>query len=809
MPTLKLIPFLAAAGLCCGTLSHAESRPLGKIVVANANDYAVADEAVHLRLIDLGLEAGSPEAASIVAASGDRPVRAQAWDRDGDRQEDTVTLILDLAAGEKREVALSLDPAAAGSDFLPPRTQAEISRKFGGSWNGRVYEGGAFQNVQVLDTPPEHTDHSFFIRYEGPGWESEKVGYRFYLDWRNGFDIFGKLTPALVLKDVGQDGFDSYHEPAPWGMDLLKVGNALGSGGYGLWVDSKAERVSKTGGLRCEILENGPSLSQFRVTYKDWEGSGQEKMDLVADLSIEAGSRLTWVRLRPEKAVTQFCAGLVKHAEAELLKGDTDITGEAFTYLATWGKQSLDGTDLGMAIILRKKDLAKFTADELNEIALFKTNRRAIEYAFLAAWSQEPGGIATKEAFVEYLERTVERLTLAPRVDIYSALDAKMKAGAMTSEKALDWTLRFADSTMRRRGDSLAYGQFDPESGNMAEWSYTTGLLSKAMYDIAQPAGKPEYAQWAKNVISSYVKEDGSIHTYRVEEYNIDQVNSGKMLLQMHAETGEERYRLAADLIRTQLEGHPRTKNGAFWHKKVYPWQVWLDGVYMGIPFLIGYEKAYSEKPDYDLAVHEFLVCEEKMRDPETGLYYHCWDESKQMNWADPETGLSSYFWGRGLGWYAMALVDSLERLPKESHAASELERLLGDLAAALVKAQDPEKGVWYQILDRPDAVGNYPESSASCMFAYALAKGVNNGWLDESYREPARKAFEGIVKEFVRTHADGSVSLSHMCRVAGLGFGRDGSYKYYMSEPIVIDDPKGAGPFLLAGYQVAEMLKR
>lgn len=807
---MRTFPFLSlvAAATLAATLSASEARKIATLRISNATDYARIDEAVHLRLIDLGLEVGAAEAHDIVVYAGEVPVRAQSWDRNGDGLEDTVSLVLDLAAAERREVEVFVDAKTARAAALPQRTHAEISRKFGGKWNGRKYEGGSFANVQSLTTPPEHTDHSFFIRYEGPGWESDKVGYRFYLDWRNGFDIFGKLTPSLVLKDVGQDGFDSYHEPAPWGMDLLKVGSALGSGGYGLWVDGKAERISKTEGLSCEILENGQALSQFRATYHGWQGTGQDKMDLVADLSIHPGSRLTWVRLRPQGQAGQLVAGLVKHKDVEVITGDLDITGEAFTYLATWGKQSLDGTDLGMAIILRKKDLARFTEDELNEIALFRRSRTGVEYAFLAAWSQEPGGITTRDAFVAYLDETVERLTLAPRVDIYSSLDVEQKAGEMTGAKALEWTMRFATSTMHRRGNSLAHGSFNPESNSMASWNYETGLLTKAMYDIAEPAGKPEYAEWARGVISSFVQEDGGIHTYEVDEYNIDHINSGKMLLQMHAETGEDRYRKAASLLRRQLAEHPRTKNGAFWHKKIYPWQVWLDGVYMGIPFLIGYELAYKDEPDLKEAIHEFMICEKYMRDPKTGLYYHCWDESRESVWADKETGLSSYFWGRGLGWYSMALVDALEYLPPESEAAGELRRLLRDLAAALVKVQDPEKGVWYQILDRPEATGNYPESSASCMFAYALAKGVNHGWLDASYKENAKRAFTGIVKEFVRTHPDGSVSLSHMCRVAGLGFGRDGSYKYYMSEPVVVDDPKGSGPFLLAGYQVSKLLR-
>ena len=800
----------AACLLLGGAVVHSAyaEQPIAHVAVENPSTYARKDEAVHLRLIDLGLPLDGDAVEELFAYEGQVPVPIQSWDRDGDGVAETATLVLDLAPAGRKEVRVVQDAKAVDAAVLPRRTYAEISRKFGGEWNGRVYEGGAFHNVQSLSTPPEHTDHSFFIRYEGPGWESEHVGYRFYLDWRNGFDIFGKRTRSLVLKDVGQDGFDSYHEPADWGMDVLKVGDSLGSGGYGLWVEGKVERVSETDGLRVEILENGPALSQFETLYRGWQGTDQSKTDLRADVSIFAGSRLSWVRLRPEEETAHpLCAGLVKAPGTDVIWGDLDVTGEAFTYLASWGPQSLDGTDLGMAILVRKKDLDEFTEDELNNVVVFKNSLAGTEYAFLAAWSQEPDGIDSKDAFVAYLDETVERLTIAPRTSVRSTLGEAAKAGPLTSEKALYWTKRMADSILKRRGETLAYGQFDPEAGRMARWTYTTGLIAKAVYDLAQPTGVQAYADWATSVISSFVEPDGTIRTYDISDFNIDKINSGKMLLQMHAQTGEERYRLATDLLRQQLRDHPRTKNGAFWHKKIYPWQVWLDGVYMGVPFLVGHEVAYSAAPDLREAIHEFLVVEEKLRDPETGLYWHAWDESKEQDWADPETGRSAYFWGRGLGWYAMAIVDTMDYLPKDSPEFAEMQRLLKDLAEAVVAVQDPELGVWYQILDRPQAPGNYPESSASSMFTYMLAKGVNRGWLDESYRAPAKKAFSGMLDEFVRVHADGTATLDHICRVAGLGFGRDGSYMYYMSEPVVQNDPKGIGPFLMAGYQVSKML--
>lgn len=799
---------LISGGMTVCALGALGAKEVATIEVSNPDRVARADESVHLNLIDLGLSLGDPAAESILAFEGDRPVPAQTWDRSGDGLADTVSLKLDFEEAETQTLRLRIDESVAQANAFPQRTYAEISHKFGGEWKDREYIGGEFANVQHLIAPPEHTDHSYYIRYEGPGWESEDVGYRFYLDWRNGFDIFGKKSKALVLKDVGQDGFDSYHEDAPWGMDILKVGDSLGSGGYGIWVDGKAERISKTEGLECEILENGRVLSQFEATYHGWQATGQKQMDLAANFSIEAGSRLTWVRLRSGEPSVPFCAGLVKADDVDVFIGDTEITGEAYTYIATWGKQALDGTDMGMAIILKKLFLDGFTEDELNHIARFKKKYKGVDYAFSAVWSQEEGGFQSKEAFKAYLDETVHRLTIAPRVAISSALEAKQKSDELDSETALYWTKRMADSILERRSDTLSFGSFNPESGGLGNWTYTTGLISKAVYDLAEPTGTPAYAEWAEGVISSFIEEDGTIKTYRISDYNIDKINSGKMLLQLHAQTGEERYRKAADVLRKQLEEHPRTKNGAFWHKKRYPWQVWLDGVYMGIPFLVGYEEAYGDREHLDEAINEFLVCEKELRDPETGLYWHAWDEARQQDWADPETGRSKYFWGRGLGWYSMAIVDTLDYAKDHPKASRELMRILVDLAAALEKAQDPQTGVWYQILDMPNEPGNYPESSASCMFVYMLAKGVNEGWLDERYREVAKRGFEGVVTHFVRPHADGTCSLDHICRVAGLGFGRDGSYHYYMSEPVAANDPKGIGPFLMAGFQISKMLK-
>lgn len=261
--------------------------------------------------------------------------------------------------------------------------------------------------------------------------------------------------------------------------------------------------------------------------------------------------------------------------------------------------------------------------------------------------------------------------------------------------------------------------------------------------------------------------------------------------------------------MRRQLKTHPKTSEGAFWHKKKYDSQLWLDGVYMGMPFLARYSVMFEKGASLDEVVKEFELTRKYLRDAKTGLYYHAWDEKKQQDWADPQTGLSPHFWGRGMGWLAMAVVDVLEIIPEENtELRTPLLAMANEMARDLKRYQDPETGTWWQIMDKPGATGNYRESSASAMFSYFYSKAINNGYLSADYADTARKAYEGLIREFVTVNADGSISMTNQCYVAGLGFGRDGSYQYYMSEPVYQNDPKGTGPFILAGIEAYKLIK-
>ncbi|GAB3235195.1 DUF4861 domain-containing protein [Algoriphagus aestuariicola] len=289
----------------------------------------------------------------------------------------------------------------------PKRTQAELSHKVGGHFENREYIGGHFVNVDSLHVPKEHTDHSWFIRYEGPGWESDLVGYRFYLDWRNGIDVFGKKVKRPVLQDVGQDGFDSYHEPAEWGMDVLKVGKTLGLGSIAVWENGQARRVDETDSLYAEITENGPVYSSVLTNYYGWNLQGG-KTDIRSQISIHAGTRLSKIQLTSSAPIQNFATGLIKDPKAELFKSNSDLP---FGYIATYGKQSLADDNLGIAVIFPKAELLELTEDTLSHVAVFTGEKKTLTYYILAAWEQEPGGIRSKEEFEKYLNQQLLELS--------------------------------------------------------------------------------------------------------------------------------------------------------------------------------------------------------------------------------------------------------------------------------------------------------------------------------------------------------------------------------------------------------------
>jgi unsaturated rhamnogalacturonyl hydrolase len=358
------------------------------------------------------------------------------------------------------------------------------------------------------------------------------------------------------------------------------------------------------------------------------------------------------------------------------------------------------------------------------------------------------------------------------------------------------WSRRMADSEITRRGDSLAW-----KEGGKAKWDYTAGLFTLSLLKL----DAPRYRGFVENAIGSFITTNGNVRGYKPEEYQLDHINPGKTVLALYQLTHEERYRKAAELLRRQLDTQPRTSDGGFWHKQRYPYQMWLDGLYMAAPFEAQYAKMFDQPADFDEVAKQIRLMSEHSYDPVSALFYHGWDERKQQEWADKTTGTSPCFWGRAIGWYAMALVDVLDYFPADHPARPEIIATLQKLCDGIVKYQEVESGLWYQVVDQGGRQGNYLEATASCMFVYTLAKGVNRGYLSRDYLPVIINGYTGITTKLIRRDGD-KITLTHCCSVAGLGYGRDGSYNYYLREPVVDNDLKGVGPFILAGIELQRL---
>lgn len=345
-------------------------------------------------------------------------------------------------------------------------------------------------------------------------------------------------------------------------------------------------------------------------------------------------------------------------------------------------------------------------------------------------------------------------------------------------------------------------------SGKSNKWNYIDGCMITGILELYEITGEARFLDFADRFLSGFVEENGHIRTYDPEEYSLDNVNPGKNLFPLYDLTGKEKYRKATERVRSQLSTMPRTPEGNFWHKLIYPNQVWLDGIYMALPFYMEYEKRFDAQKDCQDICQQIANVEIRMRDPETGLYYHGYDASRKMYWADPDTGCSPNFWLRAEGWFILGLVDVLEimkDLPMQAESVH-LQHMLLDLAKALSKYQDPS-GLWYQLIALPELEGNYLETSGTALISAALLKAVRLGFLPESFRAVGEKAFYGIVDHRLTKNADGTPCVTGICLVAGLGGEqhRDGSVAYYLSEPVVQNDAKGVGPLLLA---YTEMLR-
>lgn len=363
----------------------------------------------------------------------------------------------------------------------------------------------------------------------------------------------------------------------------------------------------------------------------------------------------------------------------------------------------------------------------------------------------------------------------------------------------LKWSERMALSIMKRHPEAYQIdGQTEPK------WDYVHGLVLTSFEALFKHTKDQRYYNYIKQYADATIDEKGSVTSYKFDTYNIDMVTAGRILFNLHETTKDSRYATVLQLLRKQIAEQPRTASGGFWHKKIYPNQMWLDGLYMGEPFYAQYTVQYENGAQLNDIAKQFELIQKHATDPKTGLLYHGWDESKQMLWADKTTGCSPNFWSRSIGWYVMALVDVLDYFPKDHPKRNELIGYLNAISKSLVKFQDPS-GLWYQVTDKGGSEGNYLESSGTSMFAYAMAKGANKGYLPMKFKTFANKAFDGLTSQLITKDPDGQIHITQACAVAGLGGNpyRDGSYSYYVNERKKDNDPKATGSFILAALEL------
>lgn len=733
-----------------------------RIQLENPLPEARPAETIAVKLADLARILPSLDAARLVVVdAAQRPVLSQLVDVNGDEAFDELVFQTNLAASETQRFRVQV------GERKPFRAQ-----------DFKVY--GRFVRER-------HDDFAF---------ESDRVAHRMYGQdletWKkepltsSGVDVWAKRTRRLVINDWYMT--DDYHRDHGEGADVYSVKTARGCGGLGVWNAGKLA-VSRNF-KHSRALANGPIRLVFELEYPAYE-TGTGKVLETKKITVDAGRNLnrfeSHFKVESGARPAQVGVGIAKHA------GGKAAFDKELGLLRSWEPFKEDNGSFGCAIAISPETVDGRQDTELDTLLVANVPPTGAQVYYAGYGWERSGDFADEAAWNQYAQAFARALRAPLRVSLSSGAERSVAVDASKS-----WARRSCDWFLERRPDGLG-----------ETWEYDNGLILRGCEQLWRKTGDARYFEYLKKSLSRLILPDGSIKGYKLEDYNIDNINSGKLLFALYeraADTAEkERYAKALALLRSQLKTQPRTSDGGFWHKKIYPSQMWLDGLYMAAPFLTQYALVFNEPALHDEAAKQLLLMERHARDPKTGLLYHGWDESKKQRWANPTTGLSPEFWGRSLGWYAMALVDTLEYLPEKHARRAELLAVLERLASALIAVQDVERGVWWQVLDKPNAPRNYREASATAMFTYALSKATRKNWLDPAKFEPsARRGFSGLVSEFASVDRQGNVELRGVCKVAGLGGNpyRDGSYAYYVSTDIASNDPKGMGAFILASVE-------
>ena len=779
--------------------------PVGvAVVVTNSLSEARASETVvlpigRLKAVWPGIE---PKKAVVFDAAG-VPVLSQWVDMDGDETPDELVFQANFSAGETR--AWTVKP---GTRAVADRDQFRVYGRF----NRERHDDFAWENDRIAN------------RVYGPDletWKAEPLT-------SSGVDVWCKRVRRLVVNDWYM--VDNYHQDTGEGADLYSVKGARGCGGIGVWTAQNQLAVSRNF-TNSRVLANGPIRLVFELTYAPWDVGGR-KVSETKRVILDAGENFDRFEstfrqeavsagsAKGEAAPLALGIGIARH-EGGVFEVDKDAG-----WLRSWEplKMTPKPQSLGCAVVVGAGAAVDTRQTDLDQLLIVK-GRPGTPVVYYAGHGWDGNGdFADRASWNHHVDAFTRRVAtpiqvavtpIAPAakpVDAKAAQarpgvkvsDAKPSAPQASDAKSPIWAARMCDAVMGR----------SPILTD--KWNYEAGLLLKACLDVWATTKAPRYLAYVRQSVDRVLDDDGNPNGYKNDDYNLDNINMGKVLFRLLAaarDAGDsktvDRYTKTLKILRAQMRQQPRTTDGAFWHKLVYPRQMWLDGVYMASPFLAEYANVFHEPELLDEAVRQVVLAEKHMRDAKTGLLFHGWDESHAQRWSKQATGTSPHVWGRALGWYAMAVVDILEQVDAAPHSdvknGARREALLGvlrRLASALGNAQDRTSGVWWQVLSADRAAPNYPEASASAMFTYALSKSVRRGWLDAKKFGPIAKAgFEGIVKMFVVVDASGGVSLQRICKVAGLGGQpyRDGSLAYYTSTELAVNDLKGVGPFIMA----------
>jgi len=741
------------------------SQPSVVIAVANPLGQPRSSEIVAVALNDLRKLVPSLDGRnSVVTDEAQRPVVSQLVDNDGDEKPDDLIFQADFVPNGTRIFTVQ-----AGLRLPVPREQFKVYGRFARE------------------------------RHDDFAWENDRIAHRMYgaalETWAaepltsSGVDVWCKRTRKLVINDWYMT--DNYHQDTGEGADLYSVGKSRGCGGTGIWSEGKLH-VSRNF-IDTRVFANGPIRLVFELGYAPWNAGGQpvsERKRVMLDAGKNFGRFENTFKVEGRDASLLLGIGIAKHET-----GSVSVDKRAGS-LVSWERLKGNNGQLGCAIVTARDKIVDYqqTATDFLLIAQASTTASTSYYAGFA-WDKS-GDITDVAAWNEQVRAFASGL----ETPLSITLEAKSMPTPRRGSGAASWLAQACETVVQRH-----------PAGFGDKWEYDAGLVLRGFEQAGQKTKNRKYLEYVKRSIDRFLDGTGNIAGYVLEDYNIDQINAGKVLFSLYEDASvgkdKDRYRKALHLLRSQMQSHPRTQEGGFWHKKIYPHQMWLDGLYMASPFLAEFAIRFNEPRLLDEVAHQILLVEKHTRDAKSGLLYHGWDESKQQRWADPTTGTSPQFWGRAMGWYAMALVDVLDFLPTGHPQRPAVLNVLERLAASIAQVQDAGTGVWWQVLDAGGREKNFREASASAMFVYALAKGVRRRWLDQRIYEPvALRGYRGIVDQFAEVDRQGHFNLNHVCKVAGLGGNpyRDGSYAYYTSTEVVANDPKGLGAFLLASVEVA-----